>query len=1092
MNNISNNNNDSNDNSARAEDNSFKMEAQAQNFNTFCDLCDPQIESDNGDSLQATEVEITPLGDATTTTTTPSGAPTKATQSMPDFRCICDWDKCQYVSQQFFLLANDGHPWKGPSLSWTKSTSKKIVILVKNQLFRAGVLQSLKIPEEEHTRISKRFRIARHHFPLSLWVEIGVTARLMSTLLTTDNVKQIDKLRSSNRSGEYRNSVQFLRTQTDQKFNDNDISALDGIYVCVPIQEQASTLVETKRLLDERTHVTTLANDNDTDYSTPNKSEEDRKPNVLRISTDKKVEHESDKKKQKIAHVPLTLDDPFPTPEIQREYLAQCYLQHYDADNLEPFAKSVRRTLNYVASEYHFDPDQQITIFELAPKAFLHTCLSTARLDGCELFTIQQRVTGRQLCLFCYELSRRCERREKKIEITAVSRVQASSTVNFSSMSPPALRNRMRYMSGKIRSQNVTIRKYKLTLKEVREDECITFDKDQIPAVLEQVFDYMGSEEQNVQLETKILNVLLKSKLLKDEYDIQADHLKEYATIGRMMGDECKKISGKKKSIKFDSRMMRTALVTFLEDGRKGLNKLRERSIKCVPSLRTVQREYAHIRVGESWHCPLYCAMFYDVLADIGALEDRTTPVQLMFDEIKLKCGIWFNCTTNEIYGLTPTKNATSLNFAEEIEAMAEECITEDNESPNVGPIDNLDDVCVNLDDEETSYVGAASKANVFRARTGKNQSWNIAYFLNCGSLDGDTIVKQILHVITCCEMAGLSVQGFVSDAGPNNVRAFTLITRGKCLKLCKGLLKKDSVSFRNPLTPEELIFMILCLVHGLKNMRNQFFIGRAPPEGKRKLVNNGNQIKWENIIDLYDLVESNQLESRCVRELPKLTFQAVDLDKWSKMNVHYAKVIFTDDTINYQLNVLRQKLGLNSNFFDNIIQEYCVKIGFEAELLLDKISLLMEVVFADGSQVAKELKDMMAQIEFSGYVHFIFIARFLNKRAHLTLGREVREFRMTDGKIHLSLNIKSERKAMEKCIAYFDKWKAWMKGENPLTWEVHKQSQMMVSHQTYRNLKVAITGFFEYAENVLSKKTSVVFVPFLHSNQNLKLSSLL
>ena len=285
MNNISNNNNDSNDNSPRVEDYSFKMEAQAQNFNTFCDLCDPQIESNNGDSLQATEVEITPLGDATTTTTTPSGAPTKATQSMPDFRCICDWDKCQYVSQQFFLLANDGHPWKGPSLSWTKSTSKKIVILVKNQLFRAGVLQSLKIPEEEHTRISKRFRIARHHFPLSLWVEIGVTARLMSTLLTTDNVKRIDKLRSSNRFGEYLNSVQFLRTITDQKFNDNDISALDGSYVCVPIQEQTNTLGEEGRLL------------NDTDYSTPNKSEEDRKPNVLRISTDKKVEHESDEKK---------------------------------------------------------------------------------------------------------------------------------------------------------------------------------------------------------------------------------------------------------------------------------------------------------------------------------------------------------------------------------------------------------------------------------------------------------------------------------------------------------------------------------------------------------------------------------------------------------------------------------------------------------------------------------------------------------------------------------------------------------------------------------------------------------------------------
>jgi hypothetical protein len=37
----------------------------------------------------------------------------------------------------------------------------------------------------------------------------------------------------------------------------------------------------------------------------------------------------------------------------------------------------------------------------------------------------------------------------------------------------------------------------------------------------------------------------------------------------------------------------------------------------------------------------------------------------------------------------------------------------------------------------------------------------------------------------------------------------------------------------------------------------------------------------------------------------------------------------------------------------------------------------------------------------------------------------------------------------------------------------------------THRNLKVAITGFFEYTENLLEKNTSLVFVPFRHSNQS-------
>jgi hypothetical protein len=123
-------------------------------------------------------------------------------------------------------------------------------------------------------------------------------------------------------------------------------------------------------------------------------------------------------------------------------------------------------------------------------------------------------------------------------------------------------------------------------------------------------------------------------------------------------------------------------------------------------------------------------------------------------------------------------------------------------------------------------------------------------------------------------------------------------------------------------------------------------------------------------------------------------------------------------------LNILREKLSLNNNFFDNIISQYYDRIGFEAELLLGKVSLLMEVVFANESQATQELKDMIQQIEFSGNVHYKFIARFLNKYVNLTVGTEVRKHHRKDGKIHPSLNIHSEGRMMERCLDYFDKWK--------------------------------------------------------------------
>ena len=124
-------------------------------------------------------------------------------------------------------------------------------------------------------------------------------------------------------------------------------------------------------------------------------------------------------------------------------------------------------------------------------------------------------------------------------------------------------------------------------------------------------------------------------------------------------------------------------------------------------------------------------------------------------------------------------------------------------------------------------------------------------------------MIKQILYVITCCELVGLQVQTLVSDAGGNNFCAFSLLTQAMITQLMRGFMAKEGVSFINPLRPDEIIFIILYMVHGLKAIRNQFYIGQEPPIGKRKLINNGFQIKWENLVDLYHLVEKNKEETR-------------------------------------------------------------------------------------------------------------------------------------------------------------------------------------------------------------------------------------
>ena len=51
-----------------------------------------------------------------------------------------------------------------------------------------------------------------------------------------------------------------------------------------------------------------------------------------------------------------------------------------------------------------------------------------------------------------------------------------------------------------------------------------------------------------------------------------------------------------------------------------------------------------------------------------------------------------------------------------------------------------------------------------------------MAFYFNSGSLTGDDLVKQILTVITACEIVGLQVKLQMSDAGAGNPRAVSLL----------------------------------------------------------------------------------------------------------------------------------------------------------------------------------------------------------------------------------------------------------------------------------------------------------------------------
>ena len=164
-------------------------------------------------------------------------------------------------------------------------------------------------------------------------------------------------------------------------------------------------------------------------------------------------------------------------------------------------------------------------------------------------------------------------------------------------------------------------------------------------------------------------------------------------------------------------------------------------------------------------------------------------------------------------------------------------------------------------------------------------------------------------------------------------------------------------------------------------------------------------------------------------------------------------------------------------------MDEYKDKIGYQAELLLKMVDLLKIEVFATRSTFSEAIKNSMKQIEFSGHIHYMFIERLLNRYANLTKKKETRI--ISKGVIHLNLNLEEEQARMVKSLSYFDDWYNWSKQQTTQVWAVHKKHQLFISTVTYRNMKVAITGFFGYADKLLTNKKSVYFVPMLHSNQS-------
>jgi hypothetical protein len=216
------------------------------------------------------------------------------------------------------------------------------------------------------------------------------------------------------------------------------------------------------------------------------------------------------------------------------------------------------------------------------------------------------------------------------------------------------------------------------------------------------------------------------------------------------MKNNAKVIAGKGCTIRYSARTVRIAMSIWLRSP-AAYREFKEASLTIFPSERYL-RSMKTMTVYEEGDDPRIYGWYHDEI--VSKKKGEKMIGQLLYDELKLKSDFAFHSGTNKTVGMV-SRNSDSMSLIDELDVL--------------------------VDDRSTEFEAfePALYVNQYRFRGVFGERHNANYFYNKGSLTGDAILRQMIHVISCYDMINVEIHGICSDAGGGNARLFTLLTRG-------------------------------------------------------------------------------------------------------------------------------------------------------------------------------------------------------------------------------------------------------------------------------------------------------------------------
>ena len=293
------------------------------------------------------------------------------------------------------------------------------------------------------------------------------------------------------------------------------------------------------------------------------------------------------------------------------------------------------------------------------------------------------------------------------------------------------------------------------------------------------------------------------------------------------MKNKAQVMSGRDTTVQFSLGILRTSLTLYLRS-QVGYNELKETSPLSLPSVRTLRKLQAKMKLSDGYNPTIYGWFFDETVQGDKQNSNNLLHGHLIVDEMKLKTGIYWRSSDHKACGFALCSSTMSL--TDSIRDMIQ-----DEEKEN---------------DEKMfqEKYAPAIYVNQWCFRSTYNVIHNAEFFFNTGSLDGNDMLHQLIHVmILSYELIGVQILGLVSDAGGINAGLIRLLRSGQRSKHNQPETNAALASFSNPFDPSRRIAIWLCSTHNLKSIRNQLLASAGSINSPRLILPQWRHVRMES-----------------------------------------------------------------------------------------------------------------------------------------------------------------------------------------------------------------------------------------------------